>query len=146
MKAIRTISISSKEYFTELEQSLLKMANVGRTVDKITIDELIQGKTIIRNPRNIYKKDRFTMDEYIPYSNIKGHISSVIEDISFEYKIESTKKGCTITYTSNVIKKLEKQKSKVGQMWMEALSLSRMVNEIIEIEKKVNKRKSEGKK
>lgn len=142
MKIIRTISITSQEFFEELCQNLCKTANVGLPKEEmITMEELMKGKTVIRNKNNVFKKDRFTIDAIIPNQYMKGHISSAIEESVFEYQVESLQDGCTVTSILEVNKKLEKEKSKAGKIWEEALTSSRMVNEIKDIEKKVLKRK-----
>ena len=147
MKIVRNITISPEEYFTALIEGVIKSANAGleQGDTPYTEDDLINGTTMIRNKHNVFKKDRYTVDTYVPNKSMTGHISSVIEESTFEYEIIPLGNGgCTVNYTAFVTKKLEKPKSKPGQMWAQALTLSKMANEIIDIETAVNRKKYGG--
>lgn len=134
MKLIRTLEITSDEFFDHLECELIEMAN--KAGKKIKLTDIKKGlKYNIRNESK-YTNCEITLMEYERDYIYKSRIKSLEDTITLSYRIEKDPKGIKVTFDQNIASFENKKQNRLMKGWSEAVYLGRMSDTLYDIQKK----------
>ena len=135
MKLIRTLEITSDDFFDQLERELIEIA--AKSNKHIGIKDIKKGLKYTSHDDNKYSRIEVTLLEYERGRVYKSRIKSLDDTITLTYRIEPDPKGIKVTFEQRVQSFENKKQNRLMRGWSEAIYLSRMSDTLYDIQKHV---------
>jgi hypothetical protein len=141
MKIIRTLQITSDEFYDYLEHNLLSLANKNRSgKPAYTSADIISGFHFSYGAEEAPYKTEFTVVEYRRNHHYKATSVSITEKLEISYHTKAVDKGLEVIYEQGAPQQSTKKKSnKLARGFSEALFLSRMSNSLYDIQTEIQR-------
>lgn len=141
MKIIRTLEITSDEFYNYLEQELLAIANKDRT-GKVayTPADIRPG---FKATRKTSKEELSAIDliitEYVRGSCYKAKTKSIAETIEMAYLTKTVNDKLEVTFEQKMLHYEQKKMNRLLRGFSDALYLSRMSNALYDMQSAIIK-------
>jgi hypothetical protein len=140
MKIIRTLQITSDEFYDYLERNLLALANKNRNGKPVyTSADIMSGFHFSYGAEEAPYKTELTVVEYRRNHHYKATTVSISEKLEISYDTKAVDKGLEVVYEQNIPQQSAntKKSNKLLRGFSEALFLSRMSNSLYDIQTEV---------
>lgn len=142
MKIIRTLNITSDEFYDHLESKLLELANNTRTGEAVyTPADLKAGFQISRGAKEASFQTSLTVTDYVRNHHYEATAESVAGTIQMSYRTEPGDEGLKVTFEQSSIDGREKKHGKLFRGFSDALFLSRMSNSLYDIQNEIMRKR-----
>ncbi|MCD8326542.1 MAG: DUF3284 domain-containing protein [Lachnospiraceae bacterium] len=139
MKIIRTLKITSDEFYDYLENDLLETANQTRSSGKVrfTRSNIRPGFKVSRETGQAYSRIDLMVREYVRGKVYAGTTKSVADTIDFSYTTEVREDGLCVVFEQRMHNYEAKKMNKFTRAWSDITYLRRMSNQLYDIQAKI---------
>lgn len=140
MKIIRTLKLTSDEFYDYLENELLEIANQNCTRGTAyTPEDINPGFKVTRGIKEAHQGVDLTITEYIRGCHYKAAITSLSGTTHLSYSTRQTDTGLETTFEQEMPNSVQKKKSRLFRGFSDAIYLSRMSNSLYDMQNKIIK-------
>ncbi|MCD8132164.1 MAG: DUF3284 domain-containing protein [Lachnospiraceae bacterium] len=138
---MRTLKITSDEFYDYLENDLLETANQTRSSGKVrfTRSNIRPGFKVSRETGAAYSRIDLTVREYVRGKTYAATTKSVADTIDLSYTTETKEDGLYVVFEQRMHNYEAKEMNKFLRAWSDITYLRRMSNQLYDIQSKITR-------